>query len=191
MTPRRPFPAPPVPALAIHGPDGISQIHLTLGPPECVLSAQPWDGREEMAGRRHLRSTRPGLGQRLGAWVMVRCREGGRSQRQLGVARVNGGLAEIVGPERYGGGHLEAVGLAVAKSGVGLHEVEEGGPVVPPATDTQRCSLRGPCSVPAPVLAHVQRGTQEPDYTKRAAKCCHRKVREQQGQLQPLARAFY
>lgn len=103
MTPRRPFPAPPVPALAIHGPDGISQIHLTLGPPECVLSAQPWDGREEMAGRRHLRSTRPGLGQRLGAWVMVRCREGGRSQRQLGVARVNGGLAEIVGPERYGG----------------------------------------------------------------------------------------
>lgn len=176
--------------MAVHGPDDISHIHLTLAPPECVLSAQAFDGREEMAGRRHLRSTRPGLGQRLGAWVMVRCGEGGRSQRPLGVARVDGGLAETVGPERYWGAIWRPWDLWLQSLAWAFMRWRKAR-LWSPLTDTQRCSLPGPCSVPAPVRAHLQRGTQEPDHTKRAATCCHRKVREQQGHLQPLASAFY
>ena len=107
---------------------------------------------EETAGRRHLRSTRPGPGQGLGAWMTVTCGEGGRSERQLGVARVDGGLAETVGPERYWGAIWRQWDLWV-QSLVWAFMRWRKVSLWSPLPQTRRgCSLQGPCSVWAPVL---------------------------------------
>lgn len=107
---------------------------------------------EETAGRRHLRSARPGLGQGLGVWVMVRCGEGGSSERQLGVARVDAGLAETVGPERYWGAIWRQRDLwvqSLVRAFTGWRKASLWSLL--PQT-CSGCSLRGPCSVSAPVL---------------------------------------
>lgn len=140
MTPQRTFPAPPASALAVHGPDGISHIHLNLGHlsgsylPSTGLAGlsprpgggHPWSccanlhGMEETAGRRHLEKRTPWSGAGAGGVGDGKMRRRWEQREAAGCRQVDADLLRLWG-QRGTGGHLEAVGLVGAESGAGLH----------------------------------------------------------------------